>query len=165
MTNKTAPENKKQEISNNFVPNRENSPYAPAPYNPVKGEMALWTAVITQALMDAGSQSAKPEAQHDKAKATRWLLGNSEDFVTVCLNAGLEPKVIRQKAMAAIERGCVWRQGMAEKRLRPSTPPPIHTKRIRPPLSRFPSLTFPYISRIPASVSGISAAALHSSRY
>lgn len=85
-------------------------------HNPTKGETALWTAVITQALMDAGSASAKPEAQHEKAKAIRWLLGNSEDFITVCQNAGKDPAYIRAKAKEAIDRGCVWRRGMEEQR-------------------------------------------------
>lgn len=107
---------KKQEISKTSVSKRDADMFEPHNYNPVKGEMALWTAVITQALMDAGSESRKPDAQHEKAKAIRWLLGNSEDFVTVCQNAGLDPDNIRRKALSAIERGCVWRQGMAEQR-------------------------------------------------
>lgn len=116
MTAKEGKENKKQELSENFVSKRESDPFEQTAFNPVKGEMALWTAVITQALMDAGSESRKPEARHEKAKAIRWLLGNSEDFNIVCQNAGLDPQDIRHKAMRAIERGCVWRQGMAEKR-------------------------------------------------
>jgi len=116
------PNTQKQDISRNTVSksdiNDERS------YNPTKGEAALWTAVITQALMDAGSASAKPEAQHEKAKAIRWLLGNSEDFITVCQNAGKDPSYIRQKAKEAISRGCVWRRGMQEQRMEahPSTP-------------------------------------------
>lgn len=66
--------------------------------------------------MDAGSESKKPEAKHEKAKALRWLLGNSDDFITVCLNAGYCPEYVRAKAKKAIERGCVWRQGMEEQR-------------------------------------------------
>jgi hypothetical protein len=114
---------KKQDVSNNAVSKRDNCPFDCEQYNPVKSEMAMWTAVITQALMDAGSESAKPEAQHEKAKAIRWLLGNSEDFVTVCQNAGLDPQSIRKKAMLAIERGCVWRSGMAEKRRKTHSQP------------------------------------------
>ena len=122
MTAKTTDKAKKQELSNIAVSKRDNHPFEQGQYNPVKSEMALWTAVITQALMDAGSESSKPEAQHEKAKAIRWLLGNSEDFITVCQNAGLDPQSIRQKAMSAIERGCVWRRGMTEKRQLPEKP-------------------------------------------
>lgn len=132
MTAKSEGNHKKQEISNISVPKREAGVYEPESYNPVRGETALWKAVITQALMDAGSQSNKNEAQHDKAKAIRWLLGNSEDFVTVCLNADLDPQSVRKKAMAAIERGCIWRQGMAKKRLNNATA----ISPARPPLQR-----------------------------
>lgn len=108
------PNTQKQDISRNVVSKFDTDDERS--YNPTKGEAALWTAVITQALMDAGSASAKPEAQHEKAKAIRWLLGNSEDFTTVCQNAGKDPSYIRQKAKEAIARGCVWRRGMQEHR-------------------------------------------------
>lgn len=78
----------------------------------IKGEMALWRAVITQALMDAGSNSRKPEARQEKARAIHWLLGNSEDFAAVCLNAGYEPRYVREQAYKAVERGCIWRKGL-----------------------------------------------------
>lgn len=104
-----------------------------ARYNPTKGETALWTAVITQALMDAGSASAKPEAQHEKAKAIRWLLGNSEDFITVCQNAGKDPAYIREKAKKAIARGCVWRRGMQEQRAEKPAPLPSLQKKYHIP--------------------------------
>lgn len=88
-----------------------------SPFNPTRGEEALWSAVITQALMDAGSKSRKPEAVQEKAKAIRWLLGDSEDFHTVCQNAGLDPAYVREKAKAAIARGCVWRKGLEKKEM------------------------------------------------
>lgn len=86
-------------------------------FNPVRAETALWTAVITQALMDAGCESKKPEAQHDKAKAIRWLTGFSDDFITVCLNAGLDPEYVCQQSKKALARGCAWRRGLYEQRI------------------------------------------------
>lgn len=112
----THPSPKKREISNSSVSKSNILDSDALAYDPTKAERALWAAVITQALMDAGSESRKPEARHEKAKAIRWLLGNSEDFVTVCQNADLDPQYVREKAKMAIERGCVWRRGMAEKR-------------------------------------------------
>lgn len=103
--------------SHSDAPNLDDSILGNSVFDPVRAETALWRAVITQALMDAGSESRKPEAAQEKRQAIRWLLGNSEDFTTVCLNADLDPAYVRNKAVAAIERGCVWRQGMAEKRL------------------------------------------------
>lgn len=107
----------KQEISDFSVSKSNIHEAGTTTYDPIKAERALWSAVITQALMDAGSASKKPEAQHEKAKAIRWLLGNSEDFITVCQNADLDPHYVREKAKAAIDRGCIWRRGMTEKRI------------------------------------------------
>lgn len=121
----------KQELSANHVSKRDKETLDETIYNPVKGEMALWSAVITQALMDAGSESKKREAQKEKAKAIRWLLGNSADFQIVCLNAGLNPVYVRQKALEAIARNCVWRRNNTEplpKNHFPSQFPPLSTK-------------------------------------
>ncbi len=73
-------------------------------------EVALWRAVITQALMDAGSASQKREMKYDRAQAIAWLSGTSADFHIVCSMADMEPDYVRRKAKEAIERGCVWRQ-------------------------------------------------------
>lgn len=90
------------------------------PVNIVRGEAALWQAVITQALMDASSGSRKHEARHEREEAQRWLCGMSKDFVQVCLNAGLEPDYVRTRAAQALQRGCVWRAaaGQGPKALR-----------------------------------------------
>ncbi|MCP5362189.1 MAG: hypothetical protein H6908_06125 [Hyphomicrobiales bacterium] len=74
-----------------------------------RGEQALWRAVITQALMDAGSDSSKPEMKYDRAQAVAWLAGTTKDFHTVCAYAGLDAVYVREKAREAIRRGCVWR--------------------------------------------------------
>lgn len=79
------------------------------PYNPVRGETALWQAVITQALMDASTNSVKPDARYIRHNALNWLLSRGKDFVTVCHNAGLEPEDVRRKAVEALKRGCKWR--------------------------------------------------------
>lgn len=81
-------------------------------FDPTKGEQALWRAVITQALMDAGSNSNKTELKYEKAQAIAWLSGRSSDFHEVCALAGLEPSYVKRKAREAIERGCIWREEM-----------------------------------------------------
>jgi type II secretory pathway component PulJ len=98
-----------------LIKNRE-QPSSPSPffwqeepYNPVKGEMALWTAVITQALMDALSRSPNKEAQFHKHEAIRWLTENSKDFIEVCHNAGLNPDNVRRKAKKVIANPTLWR--------------------------------------------------------
>ncbi len=79
-------------------------------FNPVKGEVALWRAVITQALMDASSQSHKMEAQYEKSQALCWLAGHSEDFRTVCDFADFPPDYVRCRSRIALKRDCKWRR-------------------------------------------------------
>lgn len=64
--------------------------------SPTKGEIALWRAVIIQALADAQSNDQKIEIRYHKARAIAWLLGGSADFHTVCLSANLSPEYIRE---------------------------------------------------------------------
>lgn len=75
-----------------------------------RGERGLWRGVITQALMDAGSESSKREAKFDRAQAVAWLSGATKDFHMVCSLAGLDSDYVRRKAKEAIKRGCSWRQ-------------------------------------------------------
>ncbi len=76
----------------------------------IKGDISLWRAVITQALMDAGSNSKKMEMRKAKAEAISWLSGSCDDFETVCSYAHLNPDYVKTKAKYAIARGCVWRE-------------------------------------------------------
>jgi hypothetical protein len=75
----------------------------------VRGETALWVAVITQALMDALNRSRHPEQQHHKQAAIQWLTGNSRDFRHVCELAGLDHNYVRRKAKRAIVSPLAWR--------------------------------------------------------
>jgi hypothetical protein len=90
------------DAKNIFLPNEKEAE--------ISGEVALWRAVITQALMDAGSNSNKSEARSARAHAISWLGGDSDDFNEVCELANLTPEYVRKKAKEAISRGCKWRQ-------------------------------------------------------
>ena len=79
------------------------------PYNTARGEMALWVAVITQAMMDALSNSRNPETIACKQAAIAWLTGNSKDFCTVCHFAGMDPDYVRKKAKKSITSPIPWR--------------------------------------------------------
>lgn len=72
-------------------------------------EPGLWRAVITQALMDASSNSRKSESRRTREDALKWLLSNSSDFEAVCDNAGFDPGYIRRRAKEALARDCSWR--------------------------------------------------------
>ena len=82
---------------------------SPERTNPVAGEEALWRAVITQALMDAASQSKKPEQQMAREQARRWLTKSCDDFNTVCDYAGMEPAYVRRMAKQALMQQSHWR--------------------------------------------------------
>lgn len=71
---------------------------------------ALWKAVITQALMDAGSNSKKLEFKKAKAHAISWLNGDSDDFYQVCIMADMDPDYVKKQAAEAIKRGCKWKK-------------------------------------------------------
>jgi len=90
-----------KQLEYSFLPTQE--PEAPC------GFKALWRAVITQALMDAGSNSAKGEFKKEKARAISWLHSDSEDFKEVCSLADLDPTYVRRKAKEALKNGCKWR--------------------------------------------------------
>lgn len=63
-----------------------------------KGEIALWKAVILQALVDLQSNSKKKIANTYRVKALMWFNLKNEEFITVCNYAGLDPKYVYEKA-------------------------------------------------------------------
>ena len=75
----------------------------------IRGERALWRAVITQALMDASSRSKKMELKYEKSQALCWLTIQNDDFRAVCENAGFDPIYIRDESIKALKRDCQWR--------------------------------------------------------
>lgn len=79
------------------------------PSSMARGEQALWTAVITQALMDAASRSHKREARKEKSLALSWLADGALDFQDVCDLAGLDPDYVARHAKHALARDCQWR--------------------------------------------------------
>jgi len=83
------------------------------PKTTIRGEQALWRAVITQALMDASSNSKKSELQYEKSQASCWLDRNSPDFCTVCDYAGFDPIYVRRQTQKALARNCIWRASSA----------------------------------------------------
>lgn len=78
-------------------------------HDPVKGEKAMWVAVITQAMMDALSRSNKSEDSYQRHEAIQWLTGGSKDFRTVCQLAGFDPDYIRKKAKQCLAAPRPWR--------------------------------------------------------
>lgn len=63
--------------------------------------VALWRAVITQALTDACNDNKG--AALDRQQARAWLLGDSSDFQEVCALALLEADHVRRLAVQRIE--------------------------------------------------------------
>lgn len=73
---------------------------------------ALWRSVITQALIDAASNSKKRIDKLNRARAIEWLKGDSEDFIEVCTLANMNAAYVRQRAQQAMKRGCKWRNDL-----------------------------------------------------
>lgn len=65
----------------------------------VRGEIALWTAVITQALCDSQITNKRPEPMVWKREALSWLTNASPDFRAVCELALLDPKDTHRKVL------------------------------------------------------------------
>ena len=63
-----------------------------------KSEIALWKAVILQALLDLQTTSKKKIANTYRVKALMWFNLKNEEFLTVCNYAGLDPKYVYAKA-------------------------------------------------------------------
>lgn len=80
-----------------------------APYNAAREEESLWCAVITQAVMDACNNSPDPDWMVIKKNAILWLTGNSEDFIDVCIAAGLDPEHVRKQAKKTLLHPTMWR--------------------------------------------------------
>lgn len=75
----------------------------------------MWRAVITQALMDAGSQSLKKEARFHKYRAIAWFSKRNKDLQAVCALAGLDADYVMQHAKVAIANSCKWRSPKGRK--------------------------------------------------
>lgn len=84
-------------------------------YGKVRGEQALWRAVILQMLEDATSQSTKPNDQYHKFMAREWLLSDSKDFHMVCDLAGFDVGYLRKNIKRALLNHCKWREDSAPK--------------------------------------------------
>ncbi len=63
-----------------------------------KSEIALWKAVILQALVDLQSNSKKKIANTYRIKALMWFNLKNEDFLQVCEYAGLDPNYVYEKS-------------------------------------------------------------------
>lgn len=75
----------------------------PQPFDASHAEVALWRAVIMQAVTDALSGSAKGESISWAAQARAWLTGNSAYFQEVCVMAGLDPHFVMTRTAVIIE--------------------------------------------------------------
>ena len=63
-----------------------------------KSEIALWKAVILQALVDLQSNSKKKIANTYRVKSLMWFNLKNKDFITVCNYAGLDPQYVYDKS-------------------------------------------------------------------
>ena len=57
---------------------------------------ALRRAIIMQAIIDSTNTSSKKEAKKAEYAAKKWIFGDNEIFTTTCLEAGMEPFLVRK---------------------------------------------------------------------
>ena len=72
-------------------------------YHSFEPEVLLRKAIIMQALSDMVSVSKKPCEIMDSREAKRWLLGNSDDFKRICIEAGLTPSYVKKIAQEMLD--------------------------------------------------------------
>ena len=68
-------------------------------------EKRLFVAVLSQAVHDA---FAVHVPRHEKQQAQAWLLGNSQDFKTICENAGRDSKYVITRIRRKILKANGW---------------------------------------------------------
>ncbi len=73
-------------------------------------EMAVWKAVIMQAVLDLMSTSKRASEILAKKTAREWLNEKNANFVKVCGYAGLNPNWVLKKIEFAIENPRTWRR-------------------------------------------------------
>lgn len=78
-------------------------------YPLVKGEVALWNGVILQALLDATSNSKKPEAKVAKREALTFLTTHNQMFYNICDMAQRDPEYTFMQVQRALLNNCQWR--------------------------------------------------------
>ncbi len=76
----------------------------------IRGEQALWRAVILQMLEDATNNSKKPQDKFDRDQARNWLEGKSRDFAMVCDLAGLDIRYVRGQVKKALLNQHLWKK-------------------------------------------------------
>lgn len=79
-------------------------------YGNVRGERALWRAVILQMLEDATNHSRKPQDKFARMQARNWLEGNHRDFTMVCDLAGYDVTYARKQVKKALMHYRQWRK-------------------------------------------------------
>ena len=72
----------------------------------VAGEIALFRAVIMQALLDSVNNSKRTEDKIAKKQAIEWFNIDNSDFRTVCQLAQLNYKWVFNQSIVAISHNC-----------------------------------------------------------
>jgi hypothetical protein len=73
-------------------------------------EVAIWKAVIMQAVLDIVNTSKRTEHKVAKENAINWFDVRNINFVTVCHYARLEPEWVVKKIAFAIKNQRTWRR-------------------------------------------------------
>lgn len=75
------------------------------------GEVALWRAVLDQAMQDACAEPRAMPNPDDPGEARDWLWRSGPDFARVCDGAGLDRKAVTAYAKDVVDGGGRRRRG------------------------------------------------------
>ena len=76
------------------------------------GSVALWRAVILQAVIDASTTAKRTERQIAKKSALKWFNKDNKDFLFVCSQAMLPVDYVLKKVEFAIANHTSWKRNL-----------------------------------------------------
>lgn len=65
---------------------------------------AIWQAVLVNAVQEAKGNGAKKAVKKCAKDSRNWLLGMSDDYLTVCRFAGVDPIWMRNEVKKALKK-------------------------------------------------------------
>ena len=80
--------------------------------------IALWRAVIMQAMLDIASMSSRTEDKLEKYRSISWIMNDNEDFNLVCRLANYDPKYVRNRAFQVIKSSAGRKKTLSTKKIR-----------------------------------------------
>ena len=88
--------------------------YSSSIFCDTRGEVSLWRAVITQAIIDSVNTSKRGDRKKAKESALNWFDMANENFLLVCKFAEMCPDEVIVKSLAAIKSCNKWKRNLSK---------------------------------------------------